>query len=196
MITGIVILAAGSSSRLGQPKQKLLYKEKTLLQRAVDAAVNSVCKPIIVVAGALDIDPFYAITGKAVYLVENENWYEGIGSSIKCGIIELQKIEPAVTDAVIMLCDQPFVNEVLLNDLVKKRAQSGKGIIACFYNDTFGVPALFHKNFFPQLLNLQGNEGAKKIILGNKSIIASVPFPLGTTDIDTAEDYDRLIADY
>ena len=193
MITGVIILAAGNSSRLGQPKQNLFYKDTTLLGRAINAAVNSVCEPVIVVAGAYDIDPSYVPACKTTHIVKNENWRQGISSSIKCGVDKLQNIEPAVTDAVIMLCDQPFATAALLNSLVAERINSHREIIACSYNHTLGVPALFHKKFFAQLLSLQGDEGAKKIIFGNQSSMASVPFPLGNTDIDTAEDYEKLL---
>jgi len=193
MITAAVILAAGGSARLGRPKQQLLYKGKTLLENAVQAAIDSVCRPIIVVLNTGSSNLIPAIAGAEVYIIQNENWQEGIGTSIQCGIKELQKISPPVTDAVIMLCDQPYADSGLLNELIKKRIESGKEIIASEYNNTLGVPALYNHTFFPLLQQLKGKEGAKKIILSNDTSVASVPFPLGDVDIDTHEDYEHLI---
>lgn len=195
-MTGVVILAAGRSARLGQPKQKLLFKGKTLLENAIHAAIDSVCKPIVVVLGAGVDEIVPAITHEEVFIIFNENWQEGISSSIQCGITELQRIEPAVNDAIIMLCDQPFADAALLNRLVEKQRESKKEIIGSEYNDTVGVPVLFHKTFFSQLLKLKGEEGAKRILFNNKTSLATVSFPLGNVDIDTIEDYEKLTSKF
>lgn len=195
MTTGIVILAAGGSARLGQSKQRLLYKGKTLLETSVYAAIYSVCKPVIVVLGANADNNDFIGKSENVFIVQNESWQKGIGSSIRCGIKELLKIEPAVTDAIIMLCDQPYADTALLDKLVKTKLETGKQIVASAYNNSIGVPALFDKIFFPLLLQLKGKEGAKKIIFDNEAQVAAIPFPLGSIDIDTTEDYEKLISD-
>ena len=92
-----------------------------------------------------------------------------------------------------MVCDQPFVDEQLLNNIAQTKSESGKGIVASSYKDTLGTPVLFNKTYFPELLALQGQEGAKKLIFKHKEDVAAVPFPLGYFDIDTAEDYNSLI---
>jgi molybdenum cofactor cytidylyltransferase len=191
-MTGVVILAAGNSSRLRQPKQKLLFKGKTLLENAIDAATHSVCTPIIVVLGALKMEITVAKAFKSVFIIKNENWCEGIAASIRCGISELQRVEPAAINAIIMLCDQPFADAVLLNKLVEKQSETQKEIVSCEYKSTLGVPVLFHKTFFSALLQLKGEEGAKKIVFDNQASLATIPFPLGHIDIDTREDYKKL----
>lgn len=116
-----------------------------------------------------------------------------MSSSIRLGIAMLQKTEPQVSDAIIMVSDQPFADTGLLESLKNKKAITGKGIIACSYNHTLGVPVLFDKKFFPELMLLEGQEGAKKLILEHKESVADIPFPLGSFDIDTVDDYQALI---
>src|ERR1700677_4094891 len=114
---GIIILAAGSSSRLGRPKQNLVYKGQTLLQRAINAAIASVCKPVIVVLGANDEVIRPSIDGSNVTIIQNPDWLEGMASSIRAGINELKKNEPKTTCVILMLANQPFVNPQILNQL-------------------------------------------------------------------------------
>jgi molybdenum cofactor cytidylyltransferase len=189
-MTGIIILAAGSSSRMGTPKQNLLFKGQTLLQTAIKTAIAANCCSAVVVLGAnYDlISP--TIFDQPIHIFKNENWEEGMGSSISYGLSELLKLQPEMSSALFMLTDQPFTEPNLINMLINK-AVPGK-IIACSYNETLGPPALFDKVFFDELLATQGNEGAKKILQKHPEAVLSVPFPSGAFDIDTPVDYDRL----
>ncbi len=189
-MTGIIILAAGSSSRLGKPKQNLVYKGQTLLQRAIATAAASVCNPVIVVLGAnvQMIKP--TIESDAINIIHNPDWQEGMASSIRSGINAVKKIEPKADSVILMLCDQPFVGAALLDKLVQKK--SAKGIVASGYNDIIGAPVLFDGVYFDELLLLKGQEGAKKLLLKYPDDVATVPFPLGGFDIDTMEDYEKL----
>ncbi len=98
-----------------------------------------------------------------------------------------------VDSVVIMLCDQPFVTRAIIDNLLYKRQETGKQIIASTYNDVMGVPALFSRSFFNELLLLQGQEGAKKILNNHPDDIATIPFEKGSVDIDTLADYEDLI---
>lgn len=192
-MTGIIILAAGSSSRLGQPKQKLLYKGKSLLQHAVEEGLASLSSLVVVVLGSDPVNNRREILEHPdIHIVINQNWEEGMSSSIKTGITELINLEPSISQAIIMLCDQPFVDAELLNKLIAKKQLSGKAIAACTYDNTLGTPVLFDRIFFPQLLMLEGQQGAKKIIIDNEEQLAPVPFPYGNIDIDTIDDYEKL----
>lgn len=194
MKTGIIILAAGGSTRLCEPKQQLLFNGKTLLQWALKAAEESACEPVIVVLGAhnnviaADVD---SSTATAVY---NDEWEQGMATSITKGITALTSAEPTIDGVVIMLCDQPFADAQLINALVQQKLATGKKIVASAYNHTLGVPAFFDRAVFAELLNLKGQEGAKKLVLKNVDEVAAVPFPKGTVDIDTMEDYKAAIA--
>src|SRR5687767_6894658 len=144
-MTGLIILAAGSSTRLGQPKQKLIYKGKSLLRHAVEEGLASDCSPIVVVLGFNEEALRPETDQGIVTVVVNADWEAGMSSSIKCGINELLKIEPEASGAIIMLCDQPFVDAEILNRLIAERSLSGKTIAACTYDETLGTPVLFGK---------------------------------------------------
>jgi len=189
-MTGIIILAAGSSSRLGKPKQNLVYKGQTLLQRAIEATAASVCRPVIVVLGANEEMIKPTIENNAINIIHNPDWQQGMASSIRSGINALKKIEPKAGSVILTLCDQPFVDTPLLDRLVQKR--SAKRIVASSYNDTMGAPVLFGAAYFDELLLLKGQEGAKKLLLKYPDDVVTVPFPLGGIDIDTMEDYEKL----
>ncbi|OOQ56412.1 nucleotidyltransferase family protein [Mucilaginibacter pedocola] len=189
-MTGIIILAAGSSSRLGQPKQNLQYKGKTLLQHAVDEALDSGCSPVIVVLGANADKIKFGTDG--VTVLHNPDWQEGMASSIRLGVTEIMK--HTVDSVIVMLCDQPFVDGNLLKTLKLQWQEVGKPIVACSYKGTVGVPVLFDSSLFPELLKLQGQEGAKKVLSAYADEIAEVEFEEGSTDIDTAENYHDLIS--
>lgn len=192
-MTGIIILAAGSSSRFGSPKQNLVYQGKTLLQRAIQTALTSAsCENVLVVLGANEDEIRPNISDQQVNIAYNPQWEEGMASSIRLGVAELQKLEPLTTSAILMLCDQPFVDSLLIYQLTERKAENDSGIVACEYKNTFGVPALFDKKHFRELKSLTGNEGAKKLIGLYPDDVATVPFALGAIDIDTIEDYERL----
>ena len=192
-MTGMIILAAGSSSRLGTPKQNLIYQGKTLLQRAIDTAITSACcEKVVVVLGANEGMIRLGISDQLIHITYNSFWQEGIASSIRLGVSELIRIEPGITAAIIMLCDQPFVDPLLIYQLTEKKVNGDKGIVASAYRGTLGVPVLFDAAYFPQLLMLQGKEGAKKLIKTFPNDVAQVAFPLGAIDIDTMDDYEGL----
>lgn len=189
----IIVLAAGKSSRLGKPKQLLAYQGKSLLQHTFDTALQTTMRPVVVVVGA-DSDTVRKETkGTEVDTVYNEEWQEGIASSLRCGLTAVQKDNSDVDGIIIMVCDQPYVSTLLLNDLVNKQIETGKPIVTCNYGETIGPPALFHKSFFPLLMKLKGDAGAKKIILKHSNEVATVLFPKGSVDIDTKSDYEELI---
>lgn len=191
--TAIIIQAAGSSSRLGTPKQLLLYNNKPLLLHVVDAAVKAGLWPIIVITGSGEQDICAALKNHPVEIVYNNRWQEGMATGIAAGLNLLrQKTEP-VESVIVSVCDQPHVNGDLFFKMLEAREISGKAIVACSYADTVGVPVLFSKKYFPALGALSGNEGAKKLLKRFEEDVCRVDFPLGEIDIDTMKDYDNLI---
>jgi molybdenum cofactor cytidylyltransferase len=190
-----ILLAAGDSSRLGRPKQLLLYKGKTLLQNTLSAAISAQLNPIIIILGADATFVGKKIQEPNVHIVYNPNWREGIASSIRQAINELNKISPEADAAILMVCDQPHISSGLLDDLVSAQQQTGKPIAASYYNGIAGTPALFHKTIFPELLLLKGDKGAGKVLRQQMNNVTTVPFPLGSIDIDTTENYEKLMGD-
>jgi molybdenum cofactor cytidylyltransferase len=190
--TGIIILAAGSSSRLGSAKQLLNFEGKKLLQITIDAAEMSLSKVCLVVLGACKEEIERNINFKSCEIVINENWSAGLSSSMKIGLsIMIEKY--ALDQILFMLSDQPFVNKNLLDTMIKTQQKTGKGIVACRYEDTLGVPVLYTKKYFEKLLQLKEKDGAKKVILNYMKDCETVDFDQGKIDIDTQEDYDDLL---
>lgn len=190
-MTGLIILAAGSSSRLGKPKQNLVFQGNTLLLRTIKAALAADCQQIVVVLGANGsvIEP--TILNQPIQIIHNPAWEEGMSSSIRHGLTTLLNTHPHMQSVILMLCDQPFADTAIINQLIQASANN-KHLVACNYNGTIGVPALFDKSHFEKLLAINGNEGAKKLLLKYKKEVHTVPFPLGMIDIDTIGDYERL----
>ena len=191
MKTGVIILAAGSSSRLGRPKQLIEYQERNLIQKAIKEAQESKADSLVVVLGW---NPDLIKTGfesEKILHVINENWEEGIASSMQAGLRFLMKKEHP-DQVILMLVDQPFVDADLLDRLMLEKENSGKGIGVCSYSETLGVPAIFDQSYFEEMLKLKGSDGAKKVILRNKADVFELDFPQGEVDLDTEEDLDRL----
>jgi len=192
METGILIVAAGNSSRLGEPKQLLKFKGKTLLQNVVEEAIK-VSQSVVVVMGSGHSQISKEIENLEVKIVENIHWNEGMGSSIKIGLTQLLNEFPEVQNIIISVCDQPFIEASVFSDLIQMQKDSQKGIVASKYSDTLGTPVLFTKKYFEELSRLSGQEGAKKMIQKFKGDIAEINFEKGAIDIDTQTDYQKLM---
>jgi molybdenum cofactor cytidylyltransferase len=189
---GAVILAAGSSSRLGSPKQILQFRGQSLLRRAARAALDAGCRPVIVVTGASAELSRRELDGLDVRETFNPHWETGMASSIAAGLEGLAGAEVAA--AVILLCDQPHVTANVLSGLVEAHRATGRPVIASAYGGSFGVPALFSRPLFAELALLEGGAGAKQVIQRHASEACFLPFGEGEVDVDTPEDVSRLRA--
>jgi molybdenum cofactor cytidylyltransferase len=190
---GIVILAAGASTRMGTPKQLLRYQKRSLLRHTIEVALASVCRPIVVVLGAYAQLIKSDISQLSIQIVENLQWNEGISSSIRAGIQELKTSYPDVEAVIVTLCDQPFISTEIINQLALAYHLTNQPIIACEYAETLGVPALFSDRLFSELMTLIGGEGAKQIIKKHSQEVFIISFPEGATDIDTPKEYADLL---
>ena len=189
---GIVILAAGASTRLGKPKQLLQYRGKTLLAHAIDEAVNSNADAVVVILGK-DANLFKKeIDERLVRVVINSTWAEGMASSVRLGLDTLLNDKPYIDAVIFMVCDQPYISSSILNELIVTQQKSTKQIVTSDYGDSIGPPALFHKKYFKELMKLSGDAGARKIIQQNMNDVATILFSEGKIDIDTKDDYDEL----
>ena len=191
MKTGLILLAAGSSSRLGRPKQLIEFQGKKLIKKAIDEAQKSKTDSLVVVLGW---NPELIKTGfdsSQTSCVINESWEDGMASSMQSGLRFLLEKEQ-LDQVILMLVDQPYVESNLLDRLILEKERTRKGIVACAYFETSGVPAIFDQKYFEELLKLKGSDGAKKVILRNKADAFEIDFPLGAVDLDTEEDLERL----
>lgn len=192
MNTAILILAAGNSSRLGQPKQLLKFKGKSLLKH-VTAQALEVTPYTAVVTGSDHRHIKKEIEDLNIPIVENPDWGEGMGSSVRVGLNTLLNKFPEITKCIVSVCDQPFIEASVFRALISEQESSQKGIVASAYSGTSGTPALFTEKYFKYLSGLSGQEGAKKLLHHFREDTAEISFELGAVDIDTIEDYQRLI---
>ena len=192
MNVGAVILAAGSSSRMGRPKQTLQFQGLSLLRRATLAALDATCRPVVVVTGAHAEQSRRELDQLDVREAYNPDWETGMGSSVRTGIERLVSSDAEVAAVVLLLCDQPHVDANVVSSLLAAHHTTGKPVIASAYGESFGVPALFSRTLFRELMELSGSSGAKEIIKRHASEAHFLPFPGGEVDVDTLDDFSRL----
>ncbi len=194
-LIGIILLAAGASVRLGKAKQLLEFQNRTLLRRSAETALEAVAE-VCVALGARSEILRKEIEDLPVLIAENKDWEQGMGGSVKIGLARLLENDADLRGVIIMVCDQPFADADLLEKLMAKYEETSALIVACEYENTLGVPALFAAEIFPELLALESSDGAKTLIKKHREQVASVPFPGGAFDIDTPEDYRKLIENF
>jgi molybdenum cofactor cytidylyltransferase len=153
--------------------------------------VASGCAPIVLITGALHEELLPEITGLPIQAVRNAAWETGMASSIRIGLAALDKASPAAV--LVMLTDQPLVTPELLRQLVAQQQQTQAPIVAAAYGDTLGVPAVFHQSVFSALRELQGQQGAGRLIASLGAAVGQVAFPAGLLDVDTPEQYAALL---
>jgi len=185
MRTAAVILAAGASTRLGEPKQLITIHGETLLARAIRIAQESGVDHVFAVLGANSA----ALRAHAhiATIVENPLWQQGMGTSIRTGVQAA-----AAYDAVLLLtCDQPSVTPFHLVQLLVA-GEEGKRIAASAYAERTGVPALFPQKYFAELIALTGDSGARNLLRMHKQDVVEVPLENGELDLDTPESLEAI----
>lgn len=187
--TGILILAAGASTRMGQAKQLLRIAGESLIQRVVNTALATSFGPVVVVLGANreQIEP--ELQGKEVGSVFNPEWPSGMGSSIATGLAYLLKQAPSIQQVLILVGDQPLLQVDHLTALVELQGQTQVPLVVSRYTDALGVPALFTQALFAELAALRGAQGAKVLIQKYQAQAAILDFPEGALDLDTPEEW-------
>jgi molybdenum cofactor cytidylyltransferase len=187
---GAIVLAAGASSRLGQAKQLVVHRGRPLLRGAAEEALAARCDRVLVVLGAHEREVRAALVGLPVDVVVNDGWGEGMASSIRCGVEwAVREGGEAWEGALFLVCDQPALSAAHLERLLGAR-QEGVAAVASRYAGSVGIPAFIGRALFPRLLELRGNEGAKRVLVA--SAPATVDWPEGAIDLDTPEDLASL----
>ena len=187
-----IILAAGASSRMGQPKQLIKVEGQTLVVKAVNTAKAAGANEVIVVVGPDHELIKNEIKILSVHLAVNASPEKGMGSSIKCGLNFMQNNFSSCDSTMILVCDQPLLSSDHLQRMVDERIKTNSPIVASFYQGRNGVPALFHKSIFDQLLKIDDQQGAKRVIEQNSTLVKSIDFPEGAVDLDTPDDWDNF----
>jgi molybdenum cofactor cytidylyltransferase len=188
-----IILAAGASRRLGQPKQLVRYRGETLLERAIRMAGESGAAPVIVVLGAHREQIGSAVSFDRATAIFNPHWEDGIASSIHAGLEAAERMAPASSGALILPCDQLRLSADHLRALLSAfAAQAERSIVASTYADVLGIPAVFPREALPELMALQGDKGARALLLNPPCPVVTIPFAGGEVDIDEPADLDLL----
>jgi molybdenum cofactor cytidylyltransferase len=188
-----IILAAGASRRLGQPKQLLVYGGETLLARSIRLADEAGVSPVVVIIGAHHERIRAAVALDGVNLVINENWGQGIASSIHAGLGALDEVGCAASGVLILGCDQPRLTAAHLRALIEMfTAQAKPCIVASAYAGVHGIPAVFPRFAFSHLLALSGDRGARALLEKPPCLLIAQPFEGGEVDIDQPDDLAEL----
>ena len=188
----ILILAAGGSSRLGQAKQLLPFGESTMLNRIVDVALQSKIGNIYVVLGASYDEVKSSIVDTSVHVIYNKNWANGLSTSIVTGVNEILQQTPSTQGILIMLGDQILILPTHINQVVQMFLAENCDIVYADYKSNYGPPAIFGIKTFNELLSLEMDQGAKKLIKSDMYKVASVIIQEGKYDIDTTSDYEQI----
>jgi molybdenum cofactor cytidylyltransferase len=193
MSVAAIVLAAGESRRLGQPKQLLLLNGETLIVRALRLVSEAGAAPVLAVLGARGDVIRDSIDGRSAIVVANEDWEQGISTSIHVGIRALAEYAPGSRGVLLLGCDQPRLDAHHLRELIQTfDAQGGEAIAASAYAGIQGIPAVFPHTAFPELLALRGDKGARALIVNATCAVIPVPFEGGEIDIDLPQDLAKL----
>ena len=186
---GAIVLAAGASSRMGEPKQLLRLEDRTLLRRTVDAVLASPAWPVVVVLGAHRVLIRPEIVRLPVLIAENPDWEEGLASSIRAGARILDAFSLSLDAGLLLPCDQPNLSPAAIERLVDVAVRNERSIVAARYDGHPGPPVLFARRHFPELLELRGAGGARPLLDRHPDLLALVDLPELAADLDTPEDF-------
>lgn len=187
----ILILAGGASSRMGEPKQLLKLGNKTMLSSVITKVLDVKNQDTFVVLGA-NYSKIERLFKGVVSCVVNNNWSKGIGTSISCGVAKLMKSNKYM-HVVIVLADQPGIEVCDLNKLLEVHKKEKSKITVSSFINYRGVPAVFHKDMFSDLVLLSDDEGAKSVIKKYQDQVLEVVFNKELLDIDTVDDYQKML---
>jgi molybdenum cofactor cytidylyltransferase len=183
-----IVLAAGESKRLGEPKQLLKIDGESMVRRTVRLALGAGCEPVLVVTGAYSSDVHTDLVGMPVETIFNADWRQGMGTSLRCAAESLATRKPWPASILVLVCDQLMLTAEHLKQLIESRHQHRVTVAASFYGGRLGVPAVFASSLLPILMECSGDAGARDILRAHRDSVFSVDFPGGLVDIDTPED--------
>ncbi|MBT8263932.1 MAG: nucleotidyltransferase family protein [Eudoraea sp.] len=187
----VLILAAGSASRMGELKQLMPWKDTTLLGNAIQIGKNCKGRNTYAILGAQANKVIETIREEGCTFLINTNWELGMGSSLSYGIQDIASQEDSPDAILVTVADQPYMNTAHLNTIINLYSKSNKKIIATEYKSKLGVPAIFDKALFSELKDLSGDIGASNIIKEHQSDSIGVKAGKKLIDLDTQSDYKK-----
>ncbi|WP_339842257.1 nucleotidyltransferase family protein [uncultured Maribacter sp.] len=191
----ILIMAAGGSKRMNGIKQLLPWKNSNFLLETIKTVQKSKATTTFVVLGANaeKIQKDCNIIENGVEVIINPHWYYGLGSSIAFGVQELLQKIPQPDGILICLADQPLLTSSYFDSIINQFEKETSKIIATNYGKRVGVPALFPKLLYDDLVHLKGDQGARDLLKAKSINIVSLDTQNQLIDIDTKEEYHKLI---
>ena len=195
MSVAAIVLAAGASRRLGQPKQLLKLDGETLVERAIRLASEAGATPVLAVLGAYADSILEAVSfdrlsrERHAAPVIHRGWEQGMATSIHAALDALEQDAPAAEGVLILGCDQPRLSAPHLSALLLAfAAQSAPATVASAYAGIQGMPAVFSRQVFEDLRALRGDQGARVLLKRADRPVIAIPFPGGEVDIDLPHD--------
>jgi molybdenum cofactor cytidylyltransferase len=210
-VTAAIVLAAGSSSRMGGGRHKLMLPlgARPVLTHVLEATLASQARPVIVVVGyqAEQVRALLAAYGDCddVSIVENPAYRQGMSTSLHTGVqlllssdykINMHGTATTIDSALVLLGDQPLITPQVIDALIDARRRTGKRMIAPLIDGKRGNPILFAADLFPELLEVSGDEGGRSVVERHRSEMATIDVASATTiyDVDTWEAYQQVVA--
>jgi molybdenum cofactor cytidylyltransferase len=190
-----VILAAGASRRMGQPKQLLEVGGRPLLEKVVAAACAARLDDVVVVLGARAEEIEASVDFGRARVVVNPEHEQGMSTSLRAGIASLA---PEVSRALVILGDQPDVDAALLDRLLDLQEASGLPAAALSFEGLLHPPMVLTREWWAGLEALEGDVGLRAVMRAHPELVAALPAeqPGGhPVDIDTPEDFEKLGAE-
>lgn len=188
-----VVLAAGASSRMGKPKQLLPWGDSSLLKHTIQTVLKIKNQEVVVVLGANFEKVKAEILDCSVKILNNTSWELGLGKSIATAVTYIQENLIGVDAVMITLADQPLITTAFLEQLSHTFNSTKNSIVATSYKEgKYGVPVIFDKIYFKELMILNDDEGAKHLLKKHKASVKILKCSTENLDIDSKEDYDDL----
>ena len=206
--TAAIILAAGSSSRMGGGRHKLLLPlhDRPVLAHVIDAALASQARPVVIVLGHQAEQVRTKILAYTIHpnliIVENPRYLQGMSTSMHLGIQLLTSQDYkkrdesySIDSALIVLGDQPLITARVIDSLITTYRITGKHIVAPLYDRKRGSPVLFDRSYFPELLEISGDEGGRKVLESHREDVEVVEMSdtVANFDVDTWEAYQQVL---
>lgn len=190
--TAFLIVAAGSSSRMKQPKQLLPFKNDVLLTHAIKQVLAVSKENVFVVVGANSDVITKTIKKHSVHILNHQQWKKGIGSSIAYGVSAIQKLNK-YQRVVVLLADQPSIQTKDIQQILEYHYHHQCKITVTACLNYTGVPVVFEQEFFKELVLLSKDDGARSILKKYKSEVSKFVIEKEILDIDTPEDYAKML---
>jgi len=187
-----VVLAAGSSSRMGKPKQTLQLEGWSMLERVLQTLSQTKVDRVVVVLGAHSSAVRGGVKFGREKVVLNPRFKEGMSGSLRIGLAEVEEADAAI----IVLGDQPFVSPGTIDRIIDAYVSSKSPVVVPVYRGRRGNPVLFDRSLFPQIRRIRGDVGAKSVVAGNEDKLLQVDVNDEgiLVDIDTPSDYSNAVS--